>query len=269
LVPPAEVGAELVRADRGGDVTYHGPGQLVGYPIVWAPGRHGGGMADTVAYVTSVEQLVIDALADVGLPGAARLAGYPGVWVGADGPRPRKIAAVGVKLTRGRSMHGFALNVDPDLGYFDHIVPCGIVGKGVTSLAAEGVAASMHDVVDAVAARAVALWGAGGSERADVVWRHRPEDLSAFTRGEGPGAVVRPVAPERAARRGRGRGDRRIAHRGPQARVDAGQVHHRTRVPPARVARRRPRAGHGVPGGGLPQHLRVLERRHGHVHGQR
>jgi lipoic acid synthetase len=198
LVPPAEVGAELVRADRGGDVTYHGPGQLVGYPIVWAPGHRGGGMADTVAYVTSVEQLVIDALADLGLTGASRLAGFPGVWVDAEGPAPRKIAAIGVKLTRGRSMHGFALNVDPDLTYFDHIVPCGIVGKGVTSLAAEGVVVSMREVVDAVASRAVARWGGVGVERADAVWRHRVEDLSPFTRGEGPGEIERPARREAA-----------------------------------------------------------------------
>src|SRR3954451_17610040 len=78
LVPPADVGAELVRADRGGDVTYHGPGQLVGYPILTVPGKRGGGMADTVAYVRAVEQLLIDTLADLGLPGAGRLAGHLG-----------------------------------------------------------------------------------------------------------------------------------------------------------------------------------------------
>jgi lipoic acid synthetase len=170
LVPPASVGAELVRADRGGDVTYHGPGQLVGYPILTVPGKRGGGMADTVAYVHAVEQLVIDALADVGLPGAARLDGYPGVWID-----DRKIAAVGVRLTRGRSMHGFALNVDPDMTMFDHIVPCGIRDKRVTSLRAEGIDAPMRDVVDAVAARAAQRWGSDGWERADVSW-HRPGD---------------------------------------------------------------------------------------------
>ena len=187
LVPPADVGAELVKVDRGGDVTYHGPGQLVGYPILTVPGRRGGGMADTVAYVRAVEQLVIDALADVGLPGAGRLDRFPGVWVDPDGPDPRKIAAVGVRLTRGRSMHGFALNVDPDLGFFGHIVPCGIPGKAVTSLRAEGLDVSMREMVDAVADRAVRLWAPGGHDRADVVWRHRVEDLAPFTRGAGPG----------------------------------------------------------------------------------
>lgn len=193
LRPPAEVGAELVRADRGGDVTYHGPGQLVGYPILTVPGKRGGGMADTVAYVRTVEQVLIDALADLGLGGAGRMRRHPGVWLDPDGPAPRKIAAVGVRLSRGRTMHGFALNVDPDMTMFTHIVPCGIADLGVTSLAAEGLDTTMRDVVDAVAARAASAWGDGDSERQDVVWRERDADLSAFSRGLGPG---RPVAPD-------------------------------------------------------------------------
>jgi lipoic acid synthetase len=179
LVDPASVGAGLVRANRGGDVTYHGPGQLVGYPVLSVPGRRGGGMADTVAFVRSVEQLVIDALADLGLPGASREERYPGVWVG-----DRKVAAVGVRLSRGRSMHGFALNVDPDLTMFDHIVPCGIPDRGVTSLAAEGLQVGMREVVDAVAARAAERWGSSGVERQDVAWRVAAEDLAPFSRGE-------------------------------------------------------------------------------------
>jgi lipoic acid synthetase len=186
LVPPAEVGAELVRANRGGDITYHGPGQLVGYPILTVPGKRGGGMVDTVAYVRSVEQLVIDALGDLGLPAAGRLDGFPGVWID-----DRKIAAIGVRLSRGRTMHGFALNVDPDLSFFQHIIPCGIRDKQVTSLAAEGVAVDMRGVVDALAARAAERWGAAGFERQDVVWRHTTADLSAFSRGEGAGEPVR------------------------------------------------------------------------------
>src|SRR5215831_10186235 len=168
LVDPAAVGAELVQADRGGDVTYHGPGQLVGYPILTVPGKRGGGMGDTVAYVRSVEQLLIDSLADLGLRGAARLDGYPGVWI-----EDRKIAAIGVRLSRGRTMHGFALNVDPDLAYFGHIVPCGIRDKRVTSLAAEGIAVDMRTVVEAITARAVEHWGRAGVERQDVVWREQ------------------------------------------------------------------------------------------------
>jgi lipoic acid synthetase len=194
LVPPAEVGAELVRTDRGGDVTYHGPGQLVGYPIVSLPAKRGGeryGLADTVAYVRSVEQLLIDALADLGLPNVGRLREYPGVWVDPDGANPRKIAAIGVRLTRGRSMHGFALNVSPDMRYWGYIVPCGIPDKQVTSLADEDIDVEMREVVDAVAARAALLWGKGaGADRQEVVWRHSPGDLSAFSRGEGPGETV-------------------------------------------------------------------------------
>jgi lipoic acid synthetase len=193
LVPPESVGAELVRTDRGGDVTYHGPGQLVGYPVLSLPPKNGvaAGMADTVAYVDSVEQVLIEALADLGLPGAGRLDRYPGVWIGLD-DEPRKIAAIGVKLARGRTMHGFALNVAPDLGMFRHIVPCGL-DKPVTSLAAEGIAVPMADVVEAVAARASQAWGGGAIERQDVAWLQRPEDLSAFSRGHGPGEPVRHI----------------------------------------------------------------------------
>jgi lipoic acid synthetase len=198
-VPPASVGAELVRTDRGGDVTYHGPGQLVGYPVLDVPGKRGGGMADTAAYVAGVEQLVIDVLADLGLPGAGRLRGFPGVWLDPHGDAPRKVCAIGVRLSRGRSMHGFALNVDPDLGMFDHIVPCGIPDKAVTSLAAEGVRASLHEVVDAVVARAAERWGGGRVERQDAVWRTSDDDLSAFSRGLGPGEVVVQTAPAPAA----------------------------------------------------------------------
>jgi lipoic acid synthetase len=149
LVDPASVGAELYRVNRGGDVTFHGPGQLVGYPVLTVSGRRGGGLADTVAYVRTVEQVLIDVCTDLGLP-ADRLAGSPGVWLDPL-TRPRKLAAIGVRLSRGRSMHGFALNVDVDLSWFGHIVPCGIADKGVTSLAAEGVAATMEEVVELVA----------------------------------------------------------------------------------------------------------------------
>jgi lipoic acid synthetase len=194
LVNPPEVGAEMARTDRGGDVTYHGPGQLVGYPVMTVPGKRGGGMADTVAYVRSVEQLVIDALGDLGLPGCGRLSDYPGVWVDPDSDNPRKIAAIGVRLSRTRSMHGFALNVDCDLDWFGRIVPCGIPDKAVTSLTAEGRRATMREVVDAVAARAANRWGASGVDRAEVAWWQRPDDLSPFSRGMGPGDVPgRPV----------------------------------------------------------------------------
>jgi len=191
LVDPVSVGADLVRADRGGDVTYHGPGQLVGYPIVTV--ARPPALAYTPAYVHTIEQLLIDAIADLGLPGAARMTGYPGVWIGVDTDRPRKIAAIGIRLSRGRSRHGFALNVDPDLAMFGHIVPCGIEGFGVTSLAAEGLSVTMAEAVDAVAARAGALWGRTGSDRADVAWRVSPDDLAPFTKGEGVGDTSQPV----------------------------------------------------------------------------
>ncbi len=158
-VKPHDVGADLVRTDRGGDVTYHGPGQLVGYPILTVPGKRGGGMADTVAHVHMVEQVVIDVLTAIGLVDVGRLPQYPGVWVAPGSPNPRKIAAIGVRLDRGRSMHGFALNVHPDMTMFNHIVPCGITDFGVTSIAAEGIEIDMGAVVDATFAASASRWG--------------------------------------------------------------------------------------------------------------
>jgi len=197
LVDPAAVGAELVTSDRGGDITWHGPGQLVGYPILNVPGKRGGGMADTVAYVRSVEQLVIDTLSELGVDNAGRLKKFPGVWLDPDGDAPRKIAAIGVRLSRGRSMHGFALNVDPDMTWFERMVPCGIDDKAVTSLASEGIPVAMREVVDTlvdVAGRHGALSQREDSrflvDRQDVVWRERVEDLVPFSRGAGPGAVA-------------------------------------------------------------------------------
>lgn len=193
------MGATVVATDRGGDITYHGPGQLVGYPILTVPGKRGGGLADTAAYVEGIEQLLIDVLADLGLE-AGRLERHTGVWLEPDGLRPRKIGAIGVRITKGRSMHGFALNVDPDLTWFDRIVPCGITDKGVTSLAAEGVDISMREVVDLVVAKAGDRWGRGRSiDRADVAWRVPNSDLAPFTRGEGAGTPV--------GRQGVGHGD--------------------------------------------------------------
>jgi lipoic acid synthetase len=166
LVDPAVVGAELVVSDRGGDVTYHGPGQLVGYPVVNVPTAP----RSVPSHVHGIEQVVIDTVAELGVT-AGRLAGYPGVWVDAEGPVPRKICAIGVRVTRGRSMHGLALNVDPDMAWFDRIVPCGIEDKAVTSLAAEGVVVSMHEVADILVRHAVTRWAPDGLfERQDVAW---------------------------------------------------------------------------------------------------
>lgn len=192
LVDPGAVGAELVRADRGGDVTYHGPGQLVGYPILTLADHAAGEMPSTRDHVLAIEHVIIDALADLGLHDVGIIEGCPGVWVDPAGLRPRKIAAVGVKISRGRSMHGFSLNVDPEMAMFGHIVACGIADKGVTSLAEEGIDATMRQVVDAIVGRAGARWGPD-VDRADTVWRRTTDDsdLSPFSRGQGPGEAIR------------------------------------------------------------------------------
>ncbi len=170
LVDPASVGAVLERTDRGGDVTYHGPGQLVAYPIVTVPDDPGAGPA----HVRRLEQVVIHTLADLGLDGTSRVDQYPGVWVGTEGPDPRKIAAIGVRTLRTsdgsrRTLHGVALNVDCDLTMFGHIVPCGITDRGVTSLRAEGIDATMNDVIDAFVKHAVIAFSDGEADRHDVV----------------------------------------------------------------------------------------------------
>ncbi len=183
---PAAVGADFVAVRRGGDITYHGPGQLVGYPIVNLPNAKG-----SLEHVRSVEDLLIAALTELGLPGAGRLPEYPGVWVDAATDQPRKIAAIGVRLARGRTMHGFALNHTTDMAYLrDHIVACGIADKPVTSLADEGIDVSMQHLVDVVARLAAERWGGTRVDRHDVAWRHRNADLTPFSRGEGPGERV-------------------------------------------------------------------------------
>jgi lipoyl synthase len=170
LVDPASVGAVLARADRGGDVTYHGPGQLVAYPVVSVPDEPGVGPA----HVHRLERVVIGTLEDLGLSGASADAEYPGVWVDPDGPTPRKIAAIGVRTLRTtpgrrRTVHGVALNVTTDLAMFGHIVPCGIADRGVTSLRCEGIDVAMSDVVAAFVARATAEFGSSGAEYASVI----------------------------------------------------------------------------------------------------
>ena len=167
LVDPESVGAELVHADRGGDVTYHGPGQLVGYPILDVRL----GLGAIPAHVHAIEQLVIDAISDLGVSGAGRLRGYPGVWIDPEGPAPKKICAVGVRINRGRSMHGFALNIDPDPAMFGHIVPCGLTELGVTSMADKGVKAMMSELVEAIVAHAPLQLAPGAQiERQDSSW---------------------------------------------------------------------------------------------------
>jgi lipoyl(octanoyl) transferase len=133
-----ERGIELVAVDRGGDVTYHGPGQLVGYPILRLSGMR------VVDYVRALEEILIRTLGTFGID-ADRSDGFTGVWVGDE-----KVAAIGVRVAAGGvTSHGFALNVHPDLSDFDGIVPCGIADRGVCSMATLGV----DTTVDAVAAR--------------------------------------------------------------------------------------------------------------------
>jgi lipoyl(octanoyl) transferase len=129
-------GTPVIDVDRGGKITWHGPGQLVGYPIIALPDP-----IDVVAYVRRLEAALIEVCAGFGLT-TRRVEGRSGVWVAADEPgagfRPeRKVAAIGVRVARGVTMHGFALNCDPDLTAFGAIVPCGIPDAGVTSLSAE------------------------------------------------------------------------------------------------------------------------------------
>lgn len=139
LMPESERAAKGVTVhavDRGGDITYHGPGQLVGYPVMYLgrPGEDGRlPRIDYIGYLRRIEAVLIRALERYGIT-ASRSKGYTGVWVGSEAPE--KVAAIGVKVDgRGISQHGFALNVNPDLSFFDGIVPCGIRDRGVTSMA--------------------------------------------------------------------------------------------------------------------------------------
>ncbi len=131
-VPIEDTDAEFHRTSRGGDITYHGPGQLTIYPIFELKTFNIG----VRKYVEMLEQCVIDCIEKYGLSGK-RVDGASGVWIDAGSSNERKICAVGIKLSRGISMHGIAFNVKTDLSYFDNIVPCGLDNKGVTSLEAE------------------------------------------------------------------------------------------------------------------------------------
>ena len=150
-------GTRVVDVDRGGKITFHGPGQLVGYPIVRLPDH-----VFVVDYVRRVEAALIAACADLGV-GTGRVRGRTGVWVPGDGDRPeRKVAALGVRVARGVTMHGFAVNADVDLDWFDRIVPCGIADAEVTSLTAElGRRVGVGEVADAVEPhlRRLLAWG--------------------------------------------------------------------------------------------------------------
>jgi lipoyl(octanoyl) transferase len=175
-------GFDLHETGRGGDVTYHGPGQLVGYPIVdLAPDRE-----DVRRYVRDLEEAMIRTVAEDGIR-AGRTPGQSGTWVGvpdaegreaeggtepADTGVPRKIGAVGVRLSRWVTMHGFALNVTTDLSHFDVIVPCGIRDKGVTSIAREtGLTPTVREVGERAARHLASLFDAA------IVWHEGVPDL--------------------------------------------------------------------------------------------
>jgi lipoyl(octanoyl) transferase len=138
---PLDPALEVVDVDRGGRITWHGPGQLTGYPIVRLPDP-----VDVVAHVRRLEDVLIAVCATFGVA-TTRVDGRSGVWMAGDGP-DRKIAAIGVRVARGVTMHGFALNCDCDLAAFAAIVPCGITDAGVTSLTQEaGRRVTVHDVL--------------------------------------------------------------------------------------------------------------------------
>jgi lipoyl(octanoyl) transferase len=127
-----EKGATFYKINRGGDITYHGPGQIVGYPILDLDNF----FTDIHKYMRFLEEIIIRTLAEYGIE-SKRSDGETGVWLDVGTPFARKICALGVRSSRWVTMHGFALNVNPNLGYFDHIIPCGIQGKAVTSMEAE------------------------------------------------------------------------------------------------------------------------------------
>ena len=147
--PLTDPGIPVIDVDRGGKITWHGPGQLVGYPIVTLAEP-----VDVIEYVRTVEEALIRACADAGVA-TTRVGGRSGVWLtGGRGPGSsldRKVAAIGIRVSRGVTMHGFALNCDCDLSWFDRIVPCGIRDAGVTSLSAEtGRTVTVTDMLDTV-----------------------------------------------------------------------------------------------------------------------
>ncbi len=141
-------GTPVIDVDRGGKITWHGPGQLVGYPIVELPNP-----VDVVAYVRRMEEVLVEVCAELGVT-AGQVAGRSGVWLPADDRGPeRKVAAIGIRVAQGVTLHGFSLNCNPDLSWFGRIVPCGITDAGVTSLTAElGRQVSVADALPVVEA---------------------------------------------------------------------------------------------------------------------
>lgn len=189
----AREGVEIFETNRGGDVTYHGPGQIVGYPIFLLPKER----QDVRRYVRDVERCIIQTLAGYGLE-ARTIPKWPGVWLGHEGdPDARKIAAIGVHLSRWLTTHGFALNVNTHLPHFELIVPCGIREAGVTSLRRElGREVPLSEVEEALASHFCAVFD---SERKQPAAPPMRTVSVAVLRGRGPGAQVLVVrrTPER------------------------------------------------------------------------
>ncbi|PRX97108.1 lipoyl(octanoyl) transferase LipB [Allonocardiopsis opalescens] len=162
--PAGDPGAPVVDVDRGGKITWHGPGQLTGYPILKLAEP-----MDVVAYVRDLEEMLIRVCADLGVP-TLRVEGRSGVWCPADaarGLRERKVAAIGARVSRGVTMHGYALNCDNDLSWYDRIIPCGISDADVTSLSAElGRDVRVAEVLPLVRRRTLEVFGA--TARADA-----------------------------------------------------------------------------------------------------
>jgi lipoyl(octanoyl) transferase len=162
--PVGDPGAPVIDVDRGGQITWHGPGQLVGYPIVSLPEP-----IDVIGYVHTIEEALIRVCADFGVR-TGRVEGRSGVWLRADGTGrgDRKVGAIGIRVARGVTMHGFALNCDCDLGWFDRIVPCGIRDASVTTLSAEaGREVTVADVLDPAERHLADLLGATAVTRVD------------------------------------------------------------------------------------------------------
>ncbi|MEO5665269.1 MAG: lipoyl(octanoyl) transferase LipB [Nocardioides sp.] len=167
-------GAPVIDVDRGGKITFHGPGQLVGYPIVRLPDH-----VKVVDYVRRVEEALIAVCTDFGVT-TARIPGRSGVWMRADDRGPeRKLAALGIRVSRGVTMHGFALNCDVDLGWYDRFVPCGIADAGVTSLSTElGRDVPVTEVLPAVE-RHLSTYLSWGPYAATPDYEARPEPAHA------------------------------------------------------------------------------------------
>ncbi len=159
--PLGDPGAPVIDVDRGGKITWHGPGQLVGYPVIKLPDP-----IDVVAYVRAIEEALIRVCAEFGVV-TGRVEGRSGVWVTGNGP-DRKVGAIGIRVARGVTTHGFALNCDCDLSWYDRIVPCGIRDAEVTTLAAEARRpVAVPDVIPPVRRHIAEVLGATGWRQVD------------------------------------------------------------------------------------------------------